>query len=220
MRLSSPDTLLAPRHATDAEKLEHYRRLLKAHGQTVPTDGEATVIGLRGLTSGAKLHDTTYSQKFDDVFVVLRSDGRVFELRGSTHPSHHNGPAARAATDADGDGVPDVGMLRPGLYEAKARGDYKGAPGYDVWTVEGSVTPPGWRDTSHDGLLSGAEKQGSEQRGDLLTGILFHHGKNSVPGSIGCQTIANRDYGRFVEAVGGAAADFHYVLLDAHSVVT
>lgn len=173
------------------------------------------VIGLRGIARDGSLHDTITTPAYDDVIAVLRPDGTVLELPASTHPWFTD---SAHAPDADGDGVPDVGMIRPGRYRAEPRPasrDLAGAPTFHILAPTGSDRLPGWRDTDHDGTYDDAERAASELRGDALTAVLFHQGGAGAPPAIGCQVLDATSLRAFVTAVGGRNARFDYVLVDA-----
>lgn len=204
---------LAPQGATEAERYDHYARIVRANGGQVCPNGQATVLGIRGVSLDGSAHGTTSSRRYDDTFVVLTPDGRVRELRGATHPGQNR---STMSPDADGDGVGDVGMIRPGNYQVVPNGPHAGNASYHVRTSGGSGNVPGWRDTNHDGSFSDAEREASERRGDTLSGVLFHQGNPSSPVSIGCQTLDPASYRRFIEAVGGPNAAFSYTLVGAN----
>lgn len=203
---------LAPEGASERERYEHYARIVRAHGGQVCPDGQPTVLGLRGLSRDGTTHDTTAARRYDDTMVVLTPDGHVRELRGATHPGQNG---STASPDVTGDGVGDVGMIRPGNYQVVPNGPHGGNASYHVRTLGGSGSLDGWRDTNHDGRYSDAERTASEQRHDRLTGVLFHPGGSSAPTSIGCQTMDPVTYQQFVDTIGGPRARFSYTLVDA-----
>lgn len=203
---------LAPAGATESEKYAHYAALVRQNGGQLCPNGQATVLGLRGMAMDGTRHDSTSARAYDDVFVVLTPDGRCYEFAGATHPGQNS---STASPDVTGDGAGDVGTIRPGNYSVVPNGLYHGNTSYHVQTQGGSGSLAGWRDTNHDGVFSDAERSASERRGDALTGVLFHPGNETRPSSIGCQTLSPDDYRRFVAAVGGAGAGFTYTLVDA-----
>ena len=190
----------------------YYEQLAKGAGVTV---GSApVVVGIRGVTRSGVQHATTTHEDFDDVIAVLVPGGAVVEVAASTHPwfTHSDD-----ASDADGDGVPDVGMLKPGHYQVTPRPadrDLAGAPTFHVTTVDGADAVPGWRDTNHDGVYDDNERAASDERGDTLTAILFHQGGPPAPDPIGCQVFAAEDLRALVRAIGGRDVSFAYVLVD------
>ena len=185
---------------------------LAIEGGAAPAPGTVTVIGLRGLSAEGVAHDTKYGHAFDDTFVVLRPDGTVARFAGSTHPFELHG--VPGVPDVDGDRVPDVGMIRPGVYDVDGRDrTIAGQPSYAV-AQQGDGKLPGWRDTDHDGILSDDERAASERRNDGLTDVLFHQGEGGAPAAVGCQVLPASAIRAFVTAVGGARAHFRYVLVD------
>src|SRR3954470_14618981 len=126
-----------------------------------PDASPAVVVGLRGVSFDGTAHDTTFAHAFDDVLVVLTTDRRAVRFRASTHPFES---AAPGVPDVDGDRVVDVGMIRPGIYDAAARDRLvAGQPSWAV-THDGSGKLPGWRDTNHDGVLTDDEIAAAEKR--------------------------------------------------------
>jgi hypothetical protein len=184
-----------------------------AEGAGVDTS-RTFVVGLRGVSRDGTRHDVRTLQKFDDVVAVV-SPGAVVEMAASTHPWFAR---SSAAPDVNGDGVGDVGMIRPGRYHAEPRPparDLAGAPTFHVLNPAGTEGLPGWRDTNHDGIYDDAEKRASEARGDTLTDVLFHQGGAGAPAPIGCQVLGAGDVRAFVAALGGRNTTFEYVLVDA-----
>lgn len=185
---------------------------LATEGGAAPAPGTVTVIGLRGVSVDGLAHATKYAHAFDDTFVVLRADGTVTRFAASTHPFELAG--VPGVPDADGDRVPDVGMIRPGVYDVAGRDrTIAGQASYAV-TQHGNGKLPGWRDTDHDGVLSEEERAASERRGDGLTDVLFHQGEGGAPAAVGCQVLPASAIRTFTAAVGGARARFRYVLVD------
>jgi hypothetical protein len=176
-----------------------------------PAPGGVTVIGLRGLSIDGKLHPTTYADEYDDTLVVLRKDGTVERFPGATHPHH---ASAAGPPDVNGDAKPDVGMIKPGVYDIVPREALiAGMPSYPVM-LRGTGKLPGWRDTNHDGVLDEQERAASDRRGDYLTAVLFHQGEGGAPPAIGCQVLPASAMRAFVAAIGGPRAKFRYVLVD------
>ncbi len=197
---------------------ESWAAIARSAGGHVHANGWATVIGIRGLGRDRSTHDTRAQRTWDDLFVVLTRDGHALELDGSTHPWELN---AEAATDANGDGVPDVGMVRPGEYVVIGRGSARltgGLPAFDV-TRNGSGALPGFRDVNHDGIFDLAEREKSVARNDMVTAILFHRaGGGGAPVAIGCQVFDEVAMKTLEGAVGGPSARFNYVLVDASAL--
>jgi hypothetical protein len=176
--------------------------------ESAEAESEA-VAAARPLVVGIRSKDTHVKEAFDDVIVVKIAGKPDVTFAASTHPWFEDSPSA---TDADRDGVPDVGMLKPGRYRAHRAGTHFGAPKYAVAQTNGKAAVPGWRNTNHDDVYSADEIAASERRGDLLTDILVHAaGKGSLP-PIGCQVLAPDDMNALAELVGD---DFDYELRDA-----
>lgn len=205
---------LAPRGASQAEKYEHYRRIIEASGGRMSASG-ATVLGLRGLDSSGTVRDTRARSEMVDTFVVLSRDaaGRpsVREFTGSSYPAQRS---SSQSPDVTRDGRGDVGMIAEGHYSVVPNGLYKGNTSYHVRTQGGSGRLPGVRDTNQDGLHSSAEWEASRRRGDQITSVLFHPGTRAGNvASIGCLNVA--DWRGFVAAVGGPRGRFEFTLLNA-----
>lgn len=201
---------LAPPSASERERYDHYAAIVRANGGQVCADGKPTVLGLRGLSRDGNQHDTSSARAYDDTFVVLTPDGHVREFSGATHPGQNR---STMSPDVTGDGVGDVGMIRPGNYQVVPNGAHAGAASFHVRTTGGSGNLSGWRDTNQDGRFSDAERAASDRRGDTLSGVLFHQGGTGAPTSIGCQTMSPSTYSAFLDAVGGRG--FSYTLVDA-----
>lgn len=184
-------------------RYEYYASMVRRAGGQVCPDGKPTVLGLRAGEGGA-------AREYRDRFIVLTPNGRVHEFTGATYPGQSR---SSASPDVTGDGVGDVGMIRPGNYSVVPNGPHAGAASFHVRTLGGSGAIPGWRDSNHDGRYSDGERGASERRGDRLTGVLFHQGNSNAPSSIGCQTMSPSEYRRFLDAIGGARASFTFTLV-------
>jgi hypothetical protein len=185
---------------------------LAAEGGAAPSPGAVTVLGLRGLSIDGTKHATRYGHAFDDTLVVLRADGSVERFPASTHPFEREG--VPGVPDANGDGVADVGIVRPGVYDVAGRDrTIAGAASYVV-TQRASGKLPGWRDVDHDGIITETERAASERRKDALTDVLFHQGEGGAPAAVGCQVLPASAIRAFTTAVGGPRARFRYVLVD------
>ena len=206
---------LAPKNMSMKEKYDYYANIVRANGGKVNPNGQATVLGLRGLDANGNRHATSINNKYDDTFVVLKPNGTVQEFRGATHSNPRYQPRA---PDANGDGRGDLGMIRPGNYSVVPNGNYVGNASYHVRTEGGSGSLPAYRDTDQSNTISQAERDTSKARGYKQTEILFHQAGTNDNGSMGCQTIASSDYNRFIEAVGGRSAAYNYTLVDANGV--
>jgi len=191
--------------------------LAKDHGASSANgQGQAIVIGLRGITIDGVQHETTSTRAYDDLFVVLTKDHRVLLLAGSTHPFETRMPAGSGVPDVNRDGVPDVGMIAAGTYLAAGRGTTRltaGLPAYDV-RQDNSGALPGFRDTDHDGSFSDPERAHSLNEAHTLTSVLFHHAGEGAPRVVGCQVLAPEEMKKLTAGVGGAGASFEYVLIE------
>lgn len=199
--------------ALGSETYAAYADLAKDAG-AAPSPGRVTVIGLRGLSMDGAAHATSYGPSFDDTIVVLRADGTVERFEASTHPFELR---STSVPDVDGDRASDIGIIRPGVYDAAGRESDRNIAGQATWAVtrNGSGRLPGWRDTDHDGVISEAERKASERRGDGLTSVLFHQGDGkAAPAAVGCQVLPASAMRAFTAAVGGPRASFRYVLVD------
>lgn len=215
-RMSRPGAVtLAPANASPEERYQHYAAIVRANGGEVNPNGQPTVLGLRGLSraNGGVPRDTGSTRAYDDTFVVLRPDGRAYEMRGATHPGQNR---SSLSPDVNGDGRGDVGMIHPGNYNARPSGNHNGASAWHVTTTSGSGRIPGVRDTNGDGVFSEAERAASARRGDGLTEILFHQGFDNSPKSIGCLTMSPAVYREFIQHLGGSRNGFNFSLVDAY----
>lgn len=216
-----------PANATPAERTAHYTNMLRQQGVEVQP-GQTYVVGLRGLSpSGQRTESTTngnhlraqneQGNRYNDSFVVLspgeNGQHSVQVIRGATYPGQSR---STQSPDSNGDGVGDVGMIRPGTYQVRPNGNHRGSASYHVRNENGGGRLAGWRDTNHDGNYSASERARSEQNGDTLSAVLFHAGNDTRARSIGCQTMAPDDYQNFIEAVGGRRGSFSYTLIDAN----
>lgn len=174
---------------------------LAAKGITVSAT-TATLVGVRSP-------NTRVAQKFDDRIIVLTTSKTATSFAASTHPWFKRNAAA---PDVDGDGIGDVGMLKPGSYHAKIAGSTYGAPKFAVSLPNGSGALPGWRNTNGDDRYEDSEIAASEARGDRLTDILVHAAGPGSIAPIGCQVMAPADVNAVARLVGSS---FDYVLIDA-----
>ncbi len=203
---------LAPANATPEQKFEHYAAIVRRAGGEVNPNGQATVLGLRGLSRGTNgAHDTGSTRAYDDTFVVLQN-GRAYEFRGATHAGQVR---SSLSPDVNRDGQGDVGMINPGNFTARPNGNHNGAPSWHV-TQNGRDRLSGVRDTNGDGRFSDAERAASARRGDTLSEILFHQGYGDRPKSIGCLTMSPSTFQDFMARVGGSNRGFNFTLVDAY----
>lgn len=196
-----------------AAKYEEYTAFARCHGME-PRSNRSLVIGLRGRSIEGKVRSTRIRSDYADTLVVLTKDRRVVTFAVSTHPWEK---AAPGIPDVDGDGIADVGMIRPGKYMAVRRDPKRniaGAPTYHLLTVSGSGKLPGFRNTDQDDVFSPAERKASEARGDVLTAVLFHReGGEGDPRPVGCQVLDGEAMLRFANEVGER---FDYLLIDVN----
>jgi len=214
------EVTLAPPGLSDRARFDHYANIVRANGGEVNPNGQATVLGIRGMGRDGSVHDTGSTRRYDDTMVVLTPDGRVHEFEGATHPGQNSSRSSPDVAGRNGgrrDGRGDVGMINSGNYQVVPNGMRNGAPSYHVRTSDGrSGRLDGVRDTNQDGVFSRDERRRSAERGDQLTAVLFHPGGRNAPSSIGCQTMSPSDYRRFAEVIGGSRASFNYSLVDAY----
>lgn len=181
---------------------------LRARGHEPNVGGVVTVVGVRGEDVAGSRHETRVARVFDDTFAVLLPSHEVITLAGSTHPwfADHTFPV-----DADRDGRPDVGMIKPGQYWVSRRGSHYGAPAYWVRLPDGDDFLPGWRNTDHDDVYGPDELAASDARGDRLNEILFHAAGPGSLAPIGCQVFSPADMNRLADLAGDG---FEYLLID------
>lgn len=223
--------LWPPAGANDEQKFAHYKSLCERLDQPL-ISGRPLLLAYRGvaLRAGAT-HPLINHQEYDDSFVLLSQQNGVATVRefaGATHPYQ---TFTSAAPDANHDGTPDVGTIRPGRYVLERRDQ---DPKHPVLLVKRTATDdriPTWRDLNHDGFISDNEKaasaahtsgaQAAADIGDFSTAVLMHPGfttmqANGKPfSSIGCQTARVED----VHAVAASAPSLDYLLLDGREVV-
>jgi hypothetical protein len=201
---------------TGTAEHDAWAAFIRKNGGHVHPGGRATVVSLRGFSSERIRHEVRSERVWNELFVILTTDGRALLLSGSTHPWES---ASKSAPDANADGVPDVGMVRPGEYLAHGRGTERltgGLPAYEVMSTAGSGFIPSYRDTNHDGVFDSQEIARSTTRGDRMSAVLFHRsGGGGAPAAIGCQVFDEAAMADVVVAVGGASARFNYLLVDA-----
>lgn len=215
---------LAPAKAGPAKQYEHYQKMLEARGYTVDPN-TPTVVALRGLSNTGGAHSTTSAAQYDDTIVVLNKDAKgrveVTTLAGSTHPGQTTASVGGTVgvPDVNGDGRADVGMIHPGEYRLVPHGNHAGASAWDVQTVGGSGTLPGVRDTNQDGEYSTSERDASDTRKDVLTGVMIHQGGATAPWSAGCINLSQNStvYPEFIKAAGGSAQNMKLVILDKNA---
>ena len=176
--------------------------------------------------------DAVVGSRYQDEFIVFQPSGRVLRFAvANTRPGAKT--PTPDAPDANGDGQPDLSMLRPGNYTAK--GDWffgtkiqyeKDLPAWRVVSAGYADAALAWRDTNHDGFFSDVEQRASERRGDVMlysrvhfsyepTGSPIRGGRTGYGvASNGCPTVPLSDWPEFIAAVGGRSADFGYSIVD------
>lgn len=212
---------VGPRPEGEAARAEWYQRIVEREGGTWRDGGQRmNVVGLRGFDVDRGRHDNAFGAWNDTMAFVWRdAEGRpkVREFRATTDP----GMRAHAdAPDVTGDGRGDVAHLRPGQYEYRV-GPHKGLPGAGNPTVNVPVD----RDTNQDGVISGAERRASIERGDVGWGINIHWGPGGDPSeigpySLGCQvvTLSHAEFRREVTPLLGMNDTILYTLVDARTL--
>jgi hypothetical protein len=213
--------VLASSRADDDELMagaldvDHQRWIeFAARQNAAPTRDRAIIIGVRGRDLDGNVHDTRVVREYDDTLVIVKHD-KLLKLRVSTHPWE---TAGHGVPDANGDGKPDIGMIRPGRYLAVKRPSSRniaGAPTFHVRASEDSERIPAWRNTNQDDVYGDDERAEGEARGDYQTAILFHQGGAGAPAAIGCQVLDAAGIRTLASEVG---ARFDYLLVDAHRV--
>lgn len=192
----------------------------QAHGVTI-TPGKVTVVAKR---RGADARTTQYQ----DEMVVFQKNGQIARFTATTKPAQEPRAGSALVPDVDGNGQKDLGMVRPGVYQASGPWSF-GLPGdkrssFRV-TQGGRDSTPAWRDLDGDGRFSDSEKRTSEARGYRIGAVRIHYGfdpggtdidgqRYSGAWSVGCQNIPYGDLDRFVAAVGGRSASFTYAIVD------
>jgi len=180
---------------------------------------EPTIVALRGSYPNARRsHRAVHAPRYDDTFVVVGRDGHPQIFRGATH--------AYQLTSSESPGG-NVGSIRPGLYRATLL-QSDPVPIFHVKTWAGSGDLPCWRDTDHDGVITEAEAERSEQAtkgpqvqpgvGMVANSVLIHPGWDTQkPGtgrafsSIACLTAPLAD----VRLLATMSHTFDLLLLDA-----
>lgn len=199
---SIPSSNLPP-----ADRYAYYKGLVLAAGGQVP-EGQDTVLGLRGIAPDGKRHDSNENiGPYNDTFVVLTSDQRVREYRGSAHAGQKSSSIS---------GPKGVAQIRPGHYKTVPNGNHDGMPSWHVRQLNDDGRIPCWRDKSKDGYISNSEKAFSESQNQHATAILFHNGVFEDHGSsIGCQTMPPKTMRSFIDEVG-VSNGFYYTLINAN----
>ena len=173
-----------------------------------PTD-KPCILAIRGVALFAEeTHEVLSVPKYDDTGVLFIPGSEPFLFPMSSHPFQKD---SRAATDGNGDGVPDVATVRTGLYKLTLAVEKP----YPIWvfaTMAGSASIPCARDLNHDGKIDWRE----QEKQLTATAILLHVGFDAPAGSehrssIGCATASLRS----LEVVARAGRQILYRLVDA-----
>ena len=159
---------------------------------------QTSVLGVRSGTAGK-------ANGYGDAFVVLTTDGRAFRFTGNTKPGGALGNSL--SPDVNGDGIGDLGCIQPGTYKATAT-TYKGNLAFRVTNTNGSDGLAGMRDTRQNGTFTTPGQ---------LTGVLFHRGGTTDPGSVGCQTLPPDQFNKLATILAkfGGGQSFTYTLVEA-----
>ena len=178
-----------------------------------------TIVALRGTyPNAARSHRSVHAPRYDDTFVYVGKDGQPQLFRGATH--------AYQLTSSESPGG-NVGSIRPGLYRIRLLQSAP-VPIFGVTLPNGSGDLPCWRDTDHDGVITEAEAERSEEAttgpqvkaglGMVANNVLVHPGWDcQKPGtgrafsSIACLTAPLEDVRRLAQV----ATRFDLILLDA-----
>lgn len=174
---------------------------------------------IRGVSPLAlATHENVARPGYNDTGVLVFRGGEVVFPMSSV-PYQTN---SKASPDVNGDGVGDVGCIKPGLYRLEDRGSQP-YPIFVVALPDGSEKIPCSRDLKHDGRI---DHEGPEIY--AATAVLVHTGLDGLQlsppsahtSSIACQT-ANVKWLRLMRekmaAQGSGVAD--YRLVDADAVV-
>jgi hypothetical protein len=207
--------------ASEAEKAEHYRGLLQKL-QVDTALKRPLLAAFRGVAlRGSGTHAVLSQAKYDDAFVLLvpvEGSVKVREFEGATHP-YQRVTSLAAAPDVNKDGEADVGTIKPGSYLLRRQTKPAGHPSLHLVKLDGKDGIPTWRDTNHDGKISGPELDASLNQ--LATEVLLHPGftsqlrsGNRNYSSIGCQTARVED----VQAVADHE-QVDYALIDARAAL-
>jgi LysM repeat protein len=203
---------------SEAEKYEMYSQFFIRYGVNVNALNADTRV-LLGLRVKSSTHVKGGAGEYNDRLVMAwrAADGtrRVKEFIANTEPSSRyedtpeNKRLGRSilGSDANRDGVRDLGCLPDGLYNyEKAESPHLGhvlRPLSDIFVI---------RDINHDGDFDAADQAGSVQA--LLNSgrsVLFHKGGNNITGSAGCQTLKPAEFDQFWASLGSQSR-FQYVV--------
>ncbi|MEN9800768.1 MAG: hypothetical protein RL653_4465 [Pseudomonadota bacterium] len=165
--------------------------IVRAHGGKVCPNGQPTVLAVRTRNAGAR--------QYEDVFVVLKPDGKMKAFSATTRPHF--------TTDSGG-WTP--GMLVAGNYDITPRWR-DGKFNNDAFIVgtKGGMTVQIARDRNGDGRYSESEIANSVGCSE----IRLHRGNgNGTPSSAGCLNV--KDYDGFLKFLGGRDMRFNLALVE------
>lgn len=193
---------------TDAEKYDHYKAIIEAHGGDFDhRNKHVNVLAFRGLKkNGSRSSDADRKadklQSFLDSIIVVYKDSRgrkhVGLFQCTTTPSART---SQDAPDVDNNGKADYAHLRPGSYLMSVTKKGSGH-GYYIRSHNSSSARNVRvdRDTNQDGLISHSERQASQQRQDRSPDIMIHKApKTYNPGSLGCTTLPPSEWTKFFD---------------------
>jgi hypothetical protein len=198
-----------------AHPVNHYGAILGRlwSGLLPPPTDKPCILAIRGLALFAdEPHEVVAVPRYDDTGILFIPGSEPFLFPMATHPYQKD---SRAATDGNGDGVPDVATVRTGLY----RLTLAITKPYPIWTfatMAGSASIPCARDLNHDGKIDWRE----QERQLSATAILLHVGHDAPAesdhrSSIGCATASLRS----LEVVARAGRQVLYRLVTAAEAI-
>lgn len=195
--------------------VNHYAAILgRLWGGLLPPPLEKPcLLAIRGVALFAdEDHEVVAKPAYDDTGCLFVPGSAPFLFPMSTHPFQTH---SRAAQDGDGDGVPDVATIRPGLYRLTLAIS-KPFPVWTFATMAGSVNIPCVRDLNHSGKIERHE----EEKQLTATAILLHVGYDAPKesehrSSIGCATASLRS----LEVIARAGRQIQYRLVTAAEAI-
>lgn len=210
------------------QSLNHWGHIAGRLGSNAPL-ARPFLMCLRGVRPQAPAtHELVHNPEYDDTGVLLYPGDTplVFPMA-----SHAYQARSKLSPDANGDGLGDVGSIRPGRYVLHDTEDTECV--FRVSLPDGSWRLPCWRDFNGDRFLSQDEMEKSEELrsgaqvsddGTWADSILFHGGLDSPASarhrySIGCLTasLPYRQCLRRLSRLHGGKADL--ILVNALDVL-
>ena len=178
------------------------------------------LLGIRGVRMFERYsHEPLARAAYDDTFVLIQhqphSGVRITPpvmFPGSTHAYQTR---SKASPDVNGDGVGDVGTIKPGDFVMRL--EYDGRyPFFVVTLPNGDGNLPCYRDLNHDGKWEDGPYKAS--------GILFHLGYDAPAdshhsSSIGCQTARLPWLDLMATCAKDADRSIYYMLRDVEDVL-